>query len=84
MDRKTSTLDYNKSMVYDLYNNLLTNEVGIQDLNLPPITIDGIQRSHKIAHYTPDMLPYVISVDSENYFSTLITPSDFPDLPTFF
>ena len=84
VDRKTSTLDYNNSMVYERFDYPFTDEVGIPDLNLPPITIDGRHRPHKIAHYTPDMLPYAISVDSENYFSTLTTPSDSQDLPTFF
>ena len=68
-------------MVYERFDYPFIDEVGIPDLNLPPITIDGRHRPHKISHYTPDMLPYAISVDSENYFSTLITPSDSQDLP---
>ena len=38
---------------------------------------------HKRARYTPYLLPAAISVASENYVSTLATPSDSPDiLPT--
>ena len=53
-------------------------------MHLPPITID--YRSpppHKRVRYTPYLIPAAISVASENYVSTLTTPSDSPDiLPT--
>ena len=50
------------------------------DLHLPIITIYDIPRMHKRARYTPYLLPDAISVASENYFSTLTTPSDSPYL----
>ena len=49
-------------------------------MHIPPITIYDGPRLHKIAQYTPDLLLAAISVASENYASTLTTPSDFPDL----
>ena len=49
-------------------------------MNLPPITIDCRPRPHKRSRYIPDLLPVSISVASENTFSTLATPSDFPDI----
>ena len=49
-------------------------------MNLPPITFYYRPLPHKRARYTPDILTYAISVSSENYFSTLTTPYDFPDL----
>ena len=51
-------------------------------MNLPPITIYDRPRPHKISQYTPDMLPAAISIASGNYFSTLNTPSNSPDLLT--
>ena len=49
-------------------------------MNLPVITIDDRPRPHKIAHYTLDLLPYTISIVSENSVSTLNTTSDLPQL----
>ena len=47
---------------------------------IPPITFDDRPRPHRRARYIPDLLTYAISVASENYFSTLTTPSDYTDL----
>ena len=80
VDKKISTLDYNNRTFYDWFNNPFTSDFGSPDLHLPPITIDNRPRLHKRARYTPDLLPYAISVASEDYVSTLTTPSDSPDL----
>ena len=82
VDKKISTFDYNNRTVYDCLNNPFTAEFGIPYLNPPPITIDDRPRSHKRARYTPDMLPAAISIASENYFSTLTTPSYSPYIIT--
>ena len=78
MDKKISTLEYNNRRVYECFNNPFTDEFGIPYLNLPPINFDDRTLSHKIAHYTPDLLPYAISVASENASITLTTTSDSP------
>ena len=78
--KNKSTLNYRNSMVYYCFNNPFTDEFCIQNLNLPPITIDDILRPHKRSRYTPDLLPAAISAAPENYGSTLTTPSDSPDL----
>ena len=49
-------------------------------MNLLSVAFDDRPRLHKITRYTPDLLPAAISVASEKYFSTLTTPSDYPDL----
>ena len=52
-------------------------------MHLLPITVDERTPSHKRDRYTPDWIPDSISVASENYVSTLTTPSDSLDiLPT--
>ena len=80
LDNKISTLEYNKRSVYDCFDNTFTYEFGSPYLYLPPITIDDRPLLHKISQYTPDLLPSVISVASENSVGTLTTPSDSPDL----
>ena len=45
-------------------------------MHLPPTPIDDILPPHKIARYTPCMIPASISVASENSISILINPSD--------
>ena len=82
-DKKISSLEYNNRTVYDWFNNNFTDDFGSPDLNLPPITFDDRPRQHKISHYAPDLPPDNISVASENYFGTLTTPSDSPDLLTY-
>ena len=76
MDRKISTLEYNNRRVYDCFNNIFTDDCSIPYLNIPPINFNYRPHSHKRALYTTDLLPSVISVASESYLSTLITPSD--------
>ena len=49
-------------------------------MNLPPITIEDRPHLHKRVLYTPDLLPFAISVASENAFSNLTTPSYSPYL----
>ena len=49
-------------------------------MHLPSITIVDRPPLHKIARYSPNLLPATISVASENSVSTLTTPSDFPDI----
>ena len=44
-------------------------------MNLPPITIDDIHFQDKRYRYTPDLIPAAIYVSSENFVSTLTTPS---------
>ena len=80
MDKKISTLEYKNRTVYECFNNPFTAYFGSPALNLPPITIDDTPPPHKRAQYTPDLLPDEIYVVSEKYFSTLTTPSNFPDL----
>ena len=50
------------------------------DLNLSLITIDYRPSPHKIARDTPDLLPYTISVASENSVSNFTTPYDSPKI----
>ena len=57
-------------MVYKSFNNPFTADFGSPDIDLPPITIDDRPRQHKIARYTPDLIPDSISITSENYVST--------------
>ena len=52
----------------------------IPDLNIPPVTIADRPRYHKRACCIPYLLPSAISVESENYVSTLITPCGSPRL----
>ena len=40
VDKKISTLDYNKKTVYDCFSNPFEADFGIPYLHLPPITID--------------------------------------------
>ena len=80
MDKKTSTRDKNNSTVYDCFNNTFRSDFIIPDINLPPINIDDRSRPHKIACYTPYLLPDTISVASENSVSNLTTPSDSPHI----
>ena len=80
MDKKISTLDYNNRTVYDCFNNPFTYELGIPYLNVPPITFNDRPRPHKRARYTPDLLPAATYVAYGNYFITLTTPCDLPDL----
>ena len=78
MDKKIATLEHKKRMVYECFNNPFTYEFGSPDLHLPPITIDDRSCPHKIARYTPDLIPVSISVASGNYIITLTNPSDSP------
>ena len=39
-DKKTSTLEYNNSTVYDCFNNPFTYDFGSPDMHIHPITID--------------------------------------------
>ena len=80
VDRKISTLEYNNRTFNDWLNKPFIDEFSSPPLNLPPITFDDRPRPHKRSRYTPDLLPYAISVASENYFSTLITSSVSTDL----
>ena len=80
MDRKFSTLEYNNSKVNNCFNHLFTYEFDVPALNLHLITIDYRPRPHERSHYTPDLIPDAISVASEDYFSTLTTPSVFSDI----
>ena len=82
VDKKISTLEYNKRTVYDCFNDSFTADFGSPDLHLPPIIIDDRPRPHKRAQYTPDLIPAVISVASENYVINLTTLSDSPGLLT--
>ena len=65
---------------YDCFNSPFTADFGSPSFHLPPITIDDIPRPHKRALDNPDLIPAAISVASEDYVSTLNTPSDFPDI----
>ena len=49
VERKISLLEYNKSTVYDCFNNTFTNDFGSPALNLPPITIDDRPFPHQRA-----------------------------------
>ena len=79
VDRRISTLYYN-STIYDCFYNPFIDDFGIPDLNLPPITFGDRPRPHKISCYTPDLLLAAIYFATGISFSTLTTPSDFPDL----
>ena len=83
VDKKLSTLEYNKRTVYDCFNNPFTYDFGSPALHPPPITIDDIIRLHKGARYNPYLIPASISVSLENSFSNLTTPSDFSDIPPY-
>ena len=80
VDKKISTLEYNNMTVYDCFNNSFTADFGSPSMHLPPNIIDHRPRPHKRARYTPYLLPDASSVASENYVSTLITPSDSTDI----
>ena len=54
--------------------------VSIPAFNIPPSNFDGRPNPHKIARYTPYLLPSAISVSPDNYFRSLTTPYDSPDL----
>ena len=78
VDNNISMREYKNRAVYYCFINTLPAHCGSPDLNLPPKTIDDIPCSYKRARYTPDLLTVTISVASENYVSTLTTPSDLP------
>ena len=78
--KKISTLEYNNKTIYECFNNTFTADFCNPDLNIPLITIDDRPHPHKISWYNPYLIPTDISVASENYVSTLTTPSDYPDL----
>ena len=80
VDKKIPTREYYNRTVYECFNNPFTDDFGIPDMNLPPINIDDIPHKHKIALYTPYLLPDAISVASEHFVSTLTAPSYFLDL----
>ena len=80
VDNKISTLEYNNRRVYDWFKNSFTDEFGIPDLHLPPITIDDRPIPHKRAQTTLDMLPDAISFASVNFGSTFTTTNDLPYL----
>ena len=80
MDRKISTLEYNNRTVYECFNNSFTDEFGIPDLNLHPVTFYYRPCPHKRSCHTPDLILYVISVASKFSLSTFTTPSDSSDL----
>ena len=73
-DRKMSTSEYNNRTVYDWFNITFTDEFVSLDFNTPPTTFDHLPLPHKRALYTPDILPYAISVASEKFISNLTTP----------
>ena len=79
-DKKILTLEYKNRTVHNCFNNPFTDNFGIPDTNLPPINFDDRPRPHNRALYTSDMTPANVSVVSENSFSTLTTPYDYPDL----
>ena len=79
---KLLTLEKNNRAVYECFDDPFTDKFGISYLNLPLTTIDDKPCPHKIALYTPDLIPAAISVSLENYFSNFTTPSDLPDLLT--
>ena len=62
VDKKIPTLEHNNRTVYDSFNNPFTANFGSPYFHIPPITTDDRPCLHKIARYTPDMLPYSISV----------------------
>ena len=80
MDKKISSLKYNNRTVYDWFNNTFTADFGSPYLHLPTITIDDRPPPHKRSQYIQNLLPASISNAFENYVSTLITPSDLPDI----
>ena len=80
VENKISVREYNNGAVYECFNNPFTDYFCIPALNLPPVTIDDRPCPHKRARYTPDLLPDTISVSSENFGSTLTTPSDYQKL----
>ena len=71
VDKKISTIEYNTRTFYYCSNNPIQDYHGSPALNLPPITIDDRPRLHLKSQYTPDMLPYSISVSSENLLVVL-------------
>ena len=83
VEKKIPALEYNNRMGYYCLNNPFTADCGSPDMHLPTITIDYRTPPHKRARYAPYLLPPAISVAFEDYFSTLTTPSNSPDiLPT--
>ena len=80
VDKKSSTLEYNSRTVCGCFNDTFTDDFGRPDLHLTTIIIDDIPHLHKIAWYTPYLIPAAISIDSGNYVSTLTTPADYPDI----
>ena len=63
-------------MFYDCLDSPCTDHFGIPDFNIPLIISDDRPILHKRARYSPDLLPYTISVAFENFSSTLNTTSD--------
>ena len=78
VDKIIPTREYNNRNLYHCLDNTFTSGFCIPDLNLPLITIVDRPRPHKIALYIPDIIPATIYVSSENYISTLPTPSYSP------
>ena len=78
VDKRTPTIDYNNRTVYECFNNPFTADFVSPVFNIPPITIDNRTNLQKIYHYTPNMIPDVISVAYENSVGTLINFSDSP------
>ena len=76
MDNIFLIIEHNNRKIYDCFNNTFIDDFCSPALNLPPITIDDRPCPHKGACYTPYLIPYSIYVASENYVSTLTTPSD--------
>ena len=80
MNKKISTIEYNNRTVYECFNNSFIDDSGSPYFYLTPITIADRSIRNLISHYNSDLLPYTISVASENSVSTLTTPSDYPKL----
>ena len=75
------TREYNYRTVYECFNNNFLYDFVIPNFNLPPINIDNSPHPDIRYRYTPDLIPYAISVASEKSVSTLTTPSNSPQLP---
>ena len=80
MARKISTLEYSSRTVYECFNNFFTDDFSSPALNLPPMIFDDTPHPHKRARYTPYLISAAIYISLGNYFSTLTTPYDFPDI----
>ena len=77
-DNKLLTIEYNKMTVYYCFDNIFPDDCGSSYFYLTPIIIDDIPQPHNISWYNPDLIPYNISVASENSVSTFTTPNDSP------